>query len=252
MAKQHFAMHHWYVAATSAGEVGRTPFGPHDLQRAARPVPREDDNGRGPRRPLSAPALSAVEGRDRRRRHRVRLSRPAFRWSGCVHAHSRAEEIPARFGVRSYLSCERSGLVFVYMGDAARADPASFPISQNGGRLGRLRRASSHRGQLAARRRQPARPHAPDVRAQDDAGRARHPGEPARRARRGRSCNRAARDARCRPRADLPHAAALPWPDRPLPEPDVHPAEPRRIRIEAAPAGAGTIQIASITWCSTT
>jgi len=53
----------------------------------------------------------------------------------CVHAPSQ-DSIPPTAQVRSYPVAERYGLVWVWMGDAARADPGSLPVIEKHGAPG--------------------------------------------------------------------------------------------------------------------
>jgi phenylpropionate dioxygenase-like ring-hydroxylating dioxygenase large terminal subunit len=121
-----FPLQQWYVAALGS-EVGRTPL--------ARTVCNK---------PLVMFRLrdSSLAVLDDRCAHRLyQLSKGqlvdddiqcgyhGLRFNGagaCTHIPAQ-KEVPARFGVRSFPAAERSGLVYVWMGDAALADTSLIP-----------------------------------------------------------------------------------------------------------------------------
>ena len=83
------------------------------------------------------------------------------------------DNIPPKLGVRSYPVVERDHLVWIWMGDPAKADPAKildFPYLRDAG-LARASRLPALRRQLPADRRQPRGLRAPRLRAREDAGR---------------------------------------------------------------------------------
>ena len=121
-----FPLQQWYVAAISA-EVSRTPLArticgePLVLFRRQDGTPAAIDD-RCPHRnyPLSSGELVGDE---------IECGYHGLRFNGagkCTHMPAQ-KDIPARFGVRGYPLAEKRGLVFVWMGDAARADSTLVP-----------------------------------------------------------------------------------------------------------------------------
>jgi phenylpropionate dioxygenase-like ring-hydroxylating dioxygenase large terminal subunit len=130
-----FARNHWYVAAWS-NEVGARPLGRRLL---GEPVVlfRQADNSaaalidRCPHRLVPLSLGSCVQGRLRCTYHGLE-----FDGSGqCVHIPAQSL-IPPRAQTRSFPVIERYGLIWVWMGDPALANPASVPTVEKHGEPG--------------------------------------------------------------------------------------------------------------------
>ena len=108
------------------------------------------------------------------------------RTGACVRVPGQ-DMIPQTARVKSYPVVERYHWLWIWMGDPALADPAKIPDYHwlDDPELGRQDRLSLRPVQLAARQRQPARPHASRLRARDH-----HRQHGAGRARRGARCER--------------------------------------------------------------
>ena len=126
MPARSFPLQQWYVAAM-AREVGRAPLGrticgePLVMFRRQDGTPVALDD-RCPHRlyPLSSGELKGDD---------IECGYHGLRFNGtgaCTLMPAQ-KDIPPRFGVRSFPVVERCGLVHVFMGDAARADPALIP-----------------------------------------------------------------------------------------------------------------------------
>jgi phenylpropionate dioxygenase-like ring-hydroxylating dioxygenase large terminal subunit len=130
-----FAKNHWYPAAW-ARELGDAPLGRRMLDEPVVLFRQKDGaiaalSDRCPHRlvPLSMGVL--VDRGIRCGYHGLE-----FDGSGrCVHVPSQ-DSIPPSAKVRSYPVAERYGLVWVWMGDAALADPARLPVIDNHGAPG--------------------------------------------------------------------------------------------------------------------
>ena len=175
-----FLRNHWYVAA-SGSEIGRKPFRriimnePVVFYRTedGTPVALED---RCPHRRLPL-SMGKLVGDDvlQCHYHGLRFDRTG----ACVRVPGQ-DMIPQTARVKTYPVVERYKWLWIWMGDPALADPGQdhrLPLARRSG-LGRQARLSPRRVQLAARQRQPARPHASCLRARDHhrqhgAGRAR-------------------------------------------------------------------------------
>lgn len=126
MTTRTFPLQQWYVAAKAA-EVGRSPLGRTICNEPLVMFRRQDGtlavlDDRCPHR-LYQLSKGAVVGDE------IECGYHGLRFDGagaCTHIPAQGK-IPSRFGVRSFPAVERSGLVFVFMGDAARADPATIP-----------------------------------------------------------------------------------------------------------------------------
>lgn len=126
MTLRPFPIQQWYVAAKSK-EVGRTPLGRTIcceplvmFRRQDGTVAVLDDRCAHRQYPLSRGELIGDE---------IQCGYHGIRFNGkgaCTLIPAQPE-IPRGFGVRSFPAVERSGLVHVWMGDPARADPAGIP-----------------------------------------------------------------------------------------------------------------------------
>ena len=175
-----FLRNYWYVAATDS-EIGRKPFRriimnePVVFYRTedGAPVALED---RCPHRRLPLSMGKLVDGDVLQcYYHGLRFDRTG----ACVRVPGQ-DMIPATARVKKYPVVDRYKWLWIWMGDPALADPAKIPglplVRRS--ELGRQVRLSLRAVQLAARQRQPARPHASRLRARDHhrqhgAGRAR-------------------------------------------------------------------------------
>ena len=125
-ANDKFLRNAWYVGASS-GEVGRTPLPRLLLGEPVVFYRRED----------GAPA--ALEDRCCHRRaplskgrligDRLQCGYHGFTFdpSGSCVAIPGQDNVPARIGVQSYALVERHGFIWIWMGEAARADPSLIP-----------------------------------------------------------------------------------------------------------------------------
>ena len=121
-----FPLQQWYVAALGS-EVGRTP-----LARTVCNKPlvmfRLRDNSlavlddRCAHRLYQLSKGQLVDDDIQCGYHGLRFNRAG----ACTHIPAQ-KEVPARFGVRSFPAAERSGLVYIWMGDAALADTSLIP-----------------------------------------------------------------------------------------------------------------------------
>ena len=115
-----FLRNYWYVAGWSS-EVSEKPLA-RTLLGESVVLFRTPDGTERAHRPVCAPAHAAVQRTDGRRHARVRLPRPRLcRFGRCVH--SRAGQPPNGIAVRSFPAFERYGAVWLWMGDAEKADP---------------------------------------------------------------------------------------------------------------------------------
>lgn len=130
-----FARNHWYAAAWRS-EVGDKPFGRRLL---GEPVVffRQADNSvaalidRCPHRLVPLSMGTCVEGRIRCTYHGMQ-----FDGTGrCVHIPGQ-DFVPPKAQTRSFPVIERYGLIWVWMGDAALADPARMPKVEKHGERG--------------------------------------------------------------------------------------------------------------------
>ena len=121
-----FPLQQWYVAAL-AGEVGRTPLA-RTICNAPLVLFRRGDS-----------SLAALDDRCPHRLYQLSRGQIVgddiecgyhglrFDGAGTCTLIPAQRSIPAGFGVRSFPAVERCGLVFVWMGDATRADPSAIP-----------------------------------------------------------------------------------------------------------------------------
>jgi vanillate O-demethylase monooxygenase subunit len=126
MTKPSFPLQQWYVAAR-AGEVARVPLARTVCNEPLVMFRRQDGtvaalDDRCPHRlyPLSK---GEIRGDD------IECGYHGLRFNGagkCTGIPAQ-KEIPTRFGVRSFPAVERNGLIHVWMGEAAKADPALIP-----------------------------------------------------------------------------------------------------------------------------
>jgi vanillate O-demethylase monooxygenase subunit len=121
-----FPLQQWYVAALGS-EVGRTPLARTVCNKPLVMFRRRDN------------FLAVLDDRCAHRLHQlskgqlvgddIQCGYHGLRFNGagaCTHIPAQ-KEVPARFGVRSFPAAERSGLVYVWMGDAALADASLIP-----------------------------------------------------------------------------------------------------------------------------
>ena len=101
--------------------------------------------------------------------HPVRLSRHVLRRRRrCVRVPGQ-DTVPRQARVRKYPLVERHTFAWIWLGDAARADPATIPdVHWVDDPAWAVTRLSPFRRQLSARQRQPARPLARELRARGD------------------------------------------------------------------------------------
>jgi vanillate O-demethylase monooxygenase subunit len=121
-----FLRNGWYVAA-SADEIGRTPLSRLLLGEPVVLYRREDglpvaleDRCRHRRAPLSKGKIIG---------DRLQCGYHGFTFdpSGACVAIPGQDNVPARIGVRSYPLVERHGFIWIWMGEAAKADPSGIP-----------------------------------------------------------------------------------------------------------------------------
>ena len=162
-----FLRNYWYVAASDS-EIGRKPFRriimnePIVFYRTedGTPVALED---RCPHRRLPL-SMGKLVGDDVLQcyYHGLRFDRTG----ACVRVPGQ-DMIPASARVKAYPVVDRYKWLWIWMGDPALADPGQdlgLPLVRRS-ELGRQVRLSPRAMQLAARQRQPARPHASRLRA---------------------------------------------------------------------------------------
>jgi vanillate monooxygenase len=126
MTTRSFLLQQWYVAAF-ASEVGRTPLARTVCNEPLVMFRREDNSvavldDRCPHR-LYQLSKGKLIGDD------IECGYHGLRFAGsgqCTHIPSQGT-VPTGFGVRSFPAAERSGLVFVWMGEPARAEEAFIP-----------------------------------------------------------------------------------------------------------------------------
>jgi vanillate O-demethylase monooxygenase subunit len=122
-----YQLNAWYVAA-SADEVGRTPLARLLLNEPIVMYRREDgvpvaleDRCCHRRAPLSKGKV--IDG------DRLQCGYHGFTFdaTGACVAIPGQERVPASIGVRSYALAERHGFIWIWMGEAAKADPSRIP-----------------------------------------------------------------------------------------------------------------------------
>ena len=113
----------WYVAAWNHELIDGTKLGSHDFRAPRGDLSRRERKGRGARRPLLPSRGSALDGPDRRRRYPMHVPWHEVRCGGQVHPDPRPGDDSAKLGVRSYPIVERYNLIWIWMGDAEKADP---------------------------------------------------------------------------------------------------------------------------------
>jgi phenylpropionate dioxygenase-like ring-hydroxylating dioxygenase large terminal subunit len=121
-----FPVQQWYVAALGS-EVGRTPLARTVCNEPLVMFRRRDNSlavldDRCPHRLYQLSRGQLVDDDIECGYHGLR-----FDGSGACTRIPAQKQIPAGFGVRSFPATERSGLVYVWMGDAVRADASSIP-----------------------------------------------------------------------------------------------------------------------------
>ena len=126
MPARPFLLNQWYVAAKAA-EVSRAPLGRSICNEPLVLFRREDGTAAAldDRCPHRKYALSAgrMIGND------IECGYHGLRFDGagtCTHMPAQ-KTIPPRFGVRAYPTVEKSGLIYVWLGSPAKADPATIP-----------------------------------------------------------------------------------------------------------------------------
>ncbi len=126
MSEQPFLLNQWYVAGTRS-EVGRSPLGRWICSQPVVFFRREDGS------------VAALEDRCPHRKYRlskgvlvgdeIQCGYHGLRFDGrgnCTLIPAQAS-VPAGFGVRAYPVKEKSDLVYVWLGQPAKADPALLP-----------------------------------------------------------------------------------------------------------------------------
>ena len=133
MPTRPFPLQQWYVAA-KADEVGRLPLARTICGQPLVMFRHQDGTAailddRCPHRLYPLSKGNVVGDEIECGYHGLRFDRTGT----CTHIPAQGK-IPSRFGVRSFPVAEASGLVHVWMGDPARADPALIPqFPENGG-----------------------------------------------------------------------------------------------------------------------
>ena len=133
MTTPSFPLQQWYVAAFGS-EVGRTPLARTVCNEPLVMFRRRDNSvavldDRCPHRFYQLSRGRLVDDDIECGYHGLRFDG----MGACTHIPAQ-KQIPAGFGVRSFPAAERSGLVYVWMGEQVRADRSLIPdFPENGG-----------------------------------------------------------------------------------------------------------------------
>ena len=133
MTTPSFPLQQWYVAAFGS-EVGRTPLARTVCKEPLVMFRRRDNSvavldDRCPHRFYQLSRGRLVDDDIECGYHGLRFDG----MGACTHIPAQ-KQIPAGFGVRSFPAAERSGLVYVWMGEPVRADRSLIPdFPENGG-----------------------------------------------------------------------------------------------------------------------
>ena len=163
-----FLRNYWYVAA-SDHEMQAQAARPHHSGRAGRLLSAGGRHAGRARGSLRPPPPAAVDGQAGRRHAAMPLPRPALRQDRHLRAGARPGHDPA-LGPGQKLSGGRALSLAVDLDGRSGAGRSRqdhrFPLARRS-ELGRQGPVPARQGQLAADRRQPARPHASRLRARD-------------------------------------------------------------------------------------